>query len=100
MGRDGSATDRTADVELGDLLLAMLLACVFGFPLALSLWALLDAARRPQWAWALAGRRQVVWLAAILFGTFTVVGGLLLCTWYLTRVRHDIAAAEDGEILR
>ena len=65
------------------------------FPLALTVWALLDAARRPEWAWALAGRRQVVWMAAILFGTFTVLGGVLLCTWYLTRIRHEIAAAEE-----
>jgi hypothetical protein len=85
-------------VDLWDLAWALVLACVFAFPLALTLWALLDAARRPQWAWALAGRRQVVWMAAILFGTFTVVGGVLLCSWYLTRVRVDLAAAEDGQI--
>jgi len=87
-------------VDLWDLAWALVLACVFAFPLALTLWALLDAARRPQWAWALAGRRQVVWMAAILLGTFTVVGGVLLCTWYLTRVRHQVAAAEEGEIDR
>ena len=85
-------------MDLWDLAWALVLACVFAFPLALTLWALLDAARRPQWAWALAGRRQVVWMAAILLGTFTVVGGVLLCTWYLVKVRHQIAAAEDGHI--
>ena len=47
-------------------------------PLGLSLWALLDAAHRPEWAWALAGRRRVVWIAAIMFGILTVVGGLLI----------------------
>jgi hypothetical protein len=87
-------------VDLWDLAWALVLACVFAFPLALTLWALLDAARRPQWAWALAGRRQVVWMAAILLGTFTVVGGVLLCTWYLVKVRHQIAAAEEGHIER
>ena len=50
-------------------------ACI---PLGISLWALLDAAHRPEWAWALAGRRRVVWMAVILFGVFTVVGGLLI----------------------
>jgi hypothetical protein len=85
-------------VDLSDLALAFLFACVAAFPLALTIWALLDAADRPQWAWALAGRRQVVWMAAIMFGTLTVIGGLALCSWYLTRVRHEIAAAEDGEI--
>ena len=62
------------------------------------IWALLDAARRPQWAWALTERRQVVWMAAIMFGTLTVIGGVVLCTWYLTKVRHEVAAAEDGQI--
>jgi len=80
------------------VVVAVLVASVAAFPLCLSLWALLDAAHRPEWAWALAGRRQVVWMAAILFGTLTVIGGLVLCTWYLTRVRHEIAAAEDGRI--
>jgi len=86
-------------VDVWDLAWAVAVACFFAVPLALSLWALLDAAHRPQWAWALAGRRQVAWMAAILLGTFTVVGGLLICTWYLTRVRGEVAAAEDGEII-
>jgi hypothetical protein len=85
-------------VDLSDLAWALVVASFFAFPLALTLWALLDAARRPEWAWALAGRRQVVWMAAILFGTLTVVGGVLLCTWYLTRVRPEVAAAEEGQI--
>jgi len=85
-------------VDLWDLSWALLLACVAAFPLALTIWALLDVAHRPQWAWALAGRRQVVWMAAILFGALTVIGGVLLCTWYLAKVRHEIAAAEDGDI--
>ncbi len=69
-------------------------------PLAVSVLALLDVARRPQWAWALAGRRQVVWLAGLLFATFTVVGGLALSVWYLVRVRPEIAAAEQGRLDR
>jgi hypothetical protein len=85
-------------VDVSDVFVALVVATVAAFPLGLTIWALLDAARRPQWAWALAGRRQAVWMAAIMFGTFTVVGGVLLCTWYLVRVRHEIAAAEDGQI--
>jgi hypothetical protein len=85
-------------VALPELAFALLVALIAAFPLGLTVWALLDAARRPEWAWALAGRRQVVWMAAIMFGALTVVGGLLLCTWYLTRVRHEIAAAEEGQI--
>ena len=78
MGRDRSAGGRTVTVDLSDLAMAVLVASVAAFPLALSGWALLDAARRPEWAWALAGRRQVVWMAAIMFGTLTVIGGVLM----------------------
>jgi hypothetical protein len=85
-------------VDLSDLGVALAVAIVAAFPLGVTLWALLDAARRPQWAWALSGRRQVVWMAAIMFAALTVVGGLFLSTWYLTRVRHEVAAAEDGQV--
>ncbi len=71
------------------------LVCI---PLGISLWAFLDVARRPAWAWALAGRNQVVWLAVVFFGTFTVVGGLLISAWYLTRVRPAVAAVEAGDL--
>jgi hypothetical protein len=98
MGRDRSAAGRTVPVDLWDLTQAVLVTCLFAFPLVLTIWSLLDAAHRPQWAWALAERRQVVWMAAIMFGTLTVVGGVVLCTWYLTRVRYEVAAAEDGQI--
>jgi hypothetical protein len=85
-------------VRLSELVVAIVLAMVASVPLGLSLWALLDAARRPQWAWALAERRQVVWMAAIMLGTLTVIGGMVLCAYYLTRVRHEVAAAEEGRI--
>ena len=69
-------------------------------PLALSLWALLDAARRPEWAWALAGRRRVVWMASILFGALVLVVGLVVSIVYLVRVRPEMAAAESGQVPR
>ena len=73
---------------------------VLATPLMLTLWALLDAARRPEWAWALAGRRRVVWLAAILFGAMTVILGVVISSIYLLRVRPAVAAAEDGRLDR
>jgi MFS family permease len=81
----------------GGAVVATLLA---GVPLALSVWALLDAAGRPEWAWALAGRRRVMWIAAILFGVLTLVVGLLVSVVYLVRVRPEIAAAEQGRVGR
>jgi hypothetical protein len=67
-------------------------------PLAISMWAFLDAAKRPQWAWALSSHRQVVWMVAIPVGVLTVVGGLVISLWYLVRVRPAVAAAERGEL--
>jgi hypothetical protein len=81
--------------SLAGAVLASLLAAI---PLGLTLWALLDAARRPEWAWALADRRRVVWIAAILFGGLTVVVGLVVSSIYLVRVRPEVAAAEQGRV--
>jgi hypothetical protein len=80
------------------LLWTILVTAVLCIPLAISLWALLDAARRPAWAWSLADRNQALWMAMILFGFCTVAGGLLISGIYLVRTRPRIAAAEDGRI--
>lgn len=85
-------------MDLGAITWALVLATFAAIPLSLTLWALLDAARRPEWAWALAGRRQVVWMAGIMFSALTVVGGMIVSCWYLSRIRHEIAAAENGEV--
>lgn len=84
-------------MDLWELGLALLLATFAAIPLSLTIWALLDAARRPEWAWALCGRRQVVWMAGIMFSALTVIGGVIVSTWYLTKVRHQVAAAEEGQ---
>ncbi len=81
-----------------DLLAAVLWIVVVSIPLSVSVWALLDAARRPEWVWALAGRRQTVWLAAILFGILSVVPGLFISATYLARIRPILARAEQGQI--
>jgi hypothetical protein len=86
------------EFDLASVAWATLGASAAAVPLGISLWALLDAARRPRWAWAFAGRRQVVWMALILFGVFTVVGGLAVSGWYLWRIRPLIAAVERGEV--
>jgi len=83
---------------VGRLLVAIAVTAVVALPLALSMWALLDAARRPGWAWALAGRNQAGWIAAILLGFLTVCAGVVVSTWYLWRIRPVIARAEDGDV--
>lgn len=67
-------------------------------PISLSVWALLDCARRPPWAWSFAGRSQVAWLGAIAFGVFLLIFGMAISLWYLLRVRPVIAAIEAGDL--
>jgi hypothetical protein len=83
---------------VGELFGAIAITAVFCIPLGISVWALLDCVRHPQWAWALSGRRQVVWLVAILFGFVSVVGGLVISVWYLVKVRPVVTAAERGSL--
>ncbi len=80
----------------GDLLSTTIGLAVFAVPLGVSLWALLDAARRPQWAWSLAERNQALWMAMILLGMLSVVLGLVISGWYLFRVRPTVVAGEAG----
>ena len=87
-----------AGIPWSDTSASAALVLLSSVPLALTGWALLDAARRPEWAWALAGRRRVVWLAAILFGAMTLLVGLAVSAVYLTRVRPAVAAAESGRL--
>jgi len=86
--------------DVGALFQAIVVTAAFAAPLAISLWALLDCVRRPAWAWALADRRQVVWVAAILLGFLTVIGGLAISGWYLVRIRREIRDAEAGRLSR
>jgi len=86
------------EIGIGRLVWETLKAVFFLLPLALTLWAFLDAARRPGWAWALSGRNRVTWLVLIAFGVLTLVGGIAISLWYLVRVRPAVAAAEDGRL--
>ena len=81
-----------------DVLWTIVIVIVLAVPLTVSVLALLDAARRPAWAWALADRSQVSWMAAILFGTILVPLGLVVSSIYLSRVRPHLAAVEAGRI--
>jgi hypothetical protein len=65
-------------------------------PLAVSAWALLDAARRPRWTWAFAARPQVGWMTAIMLTAIIPALGVAVSTFYLVRVRRQLAAVEAG----
>ena len=85
-------------MTFGDLVRTVATTALLCLPLGVSMWALLDAAKRPGWAWALTQRRQAVWMAAILFGFFTVIGGLVISGVYLLRIRPQVAAAEGPQV--
>ncbi len=84
--------------DLGALLTAIGVTAVLCLPIGLTLWALTDCARRPSWAWALSGRSQAGWLAAILMGALVCPAGVVICTVYLLRVRPIVHDAEDGRV--
>jgi hypothetical protein len=84
--------------NLGEYVLAVV-AVALGFaPVGVSVWALLDAARRPSWVWALANRDRTHWMAAILFTAVIFGVGLLVAGFYLTRVRSTLAEIEAGNL--
>lgn len=83
---------------LGNLFLTILTTAVFCIPISLSLWALLDCAKRPRWAWALTPRSQQVWMFSILCGILLVPVGLAISAYYLARIRPEIAGAENGDL--
>jgi uncharacterized membrane protein len=83
---------------MSEVALAFVATSLASIPIGVSLWALLDAAHHEEWTWALLGRRRVAWMAAILFGTLTVIGGLVISSWYLNKVRPALRAAERGDL--
>jgi hypothetical protein len=71
---------------------------VFSIPLAVSMWALLDAARRPEWAFSFANRSRTVWVVANGFGILFCGVGVVVAVYYLLKVRPQIAAIEGGRV--
>lgn len=103
MGALGEPAEHTAGVlaagaSLTHLAWILVVTLFAAIPIGISGWALLDAAHRPAWAWALTRHRQAAWMAAILFGVLTVIGGLMISSWYLAKVRPVLAGAESGNI--
>jgi hypothetical protein len=81
-----------------DLLWAAASVIVLALPLILTAVAFIDAARRPEWAWALAGRRRVMWMALLVAGGATVIAAPLFAAAYFLIARRDVAAAEKGRL--
>lgn len=71
---------------------------VVGLPFAITGLAFLDVARRPSWAWAAAGRRQVLWLAVLGGAAITWLGGAAVGLWYFASAARDVRDAEQGDL--
>ena len=81
-----------------DIVQAIAFWGVIAIPIAITGGAFLDAARRPEWAWALAGRRRVIWMAALMGGIITFVAGPPIAIVYFMTARRDVADAEKGRL--
>jgi hypothetical protein len=83
---------------VGHLFLVIFETALLCLPLALSLWALLDCAKRPSWAWAMTTRSQQVWMYSILCGILVLPVGIAVSSFYLLRVRPEVAGVEEGRL--
>jgi hypothetical protein len=84
--------------SFGDVGRTIVVVALFATPLTMSVLALLDAASRPEWVWALAQRRRVVWMGGIMAAALLLPIGLAVSAWYLGRVRAELRATERGTI--
>lgn len=81
--------------EVGWAIVKLLVACV---PLAISVTALLDCARRPEWAFAFVGRSRTVWVTLTGIGVLFCGPGIVTALWYWFKVRPAVARVERGEL--
>jgi hypothetical protein len=85
------------NVSVFEVLLGVI---VTALPIALSLWAMLDAARRPEWAFSYVNRSRTAWVAACAVGILFCGPGVVIALWYLLRVRPQVAGVEAGRLDR
>jgi Protein of unknown function (DUF2516) len=64
-------------------------------PLALSIWGIVDAASRPEWAWQRAGQSKVLWIVLQVVGIFVCLGWILSIV-YLASIRPQVAQNQQG----
>ena len=80
-----------------DVLLAIGFWLLFGLPFIITVAAFLDAARRPEWARAMARRRRAVWMGVLVAGGVTYFVGPIVAIVYWLTARRDVSAVEHGQ---
>jgi hypothetical protein len=65
--------------------------------LGLVIWAVVDAASRPDWAWLQSGQSKGLWIALpIVLLLFCGIVGAILAVVYLASIRPQVMAAEQS----
>ena len=82
MGSNGSS-------ELVILLVALV-------PVGVTVFAIVDGAGRPEWAWQRAGQSKAVWIALEAVGIFVCFLGLIMSIIYLATIRPKLVLAQQG----
>lgn len=60
----------------------------------ISIWALVDAIGRPEWAWQASGQSKTLWVVLNVIGI--LLCGIVIGLIYLVGVRPKVAMAERG----
>ncbi len=64
--------------------------------LGLTIWALVDAAGRPDEAWQRAGQTRVLWIVLLAVGLVFCLLGLIVAAIYLLSIRPQLVRAVGG----
>jgi Na+-transporting NADH:ubiquinone oxidoreductase subunit NqrE len=86
-------------MDLGpiEIVIIVVLALVLvGLSLALPIWAIVDAAGRPDAVWTAAGQNKVLWIVLIAALTVTCGAGWIVAIVYLAAIRPKLVAAQAG----
>ena len=76
-----------------ELLIILVVAVV---ALALPIWAIVDAASRPDAVWAATGQNKVLWIVLIAVLTVLCGVGWIIALVYLLAIRPKLIAAQAG----
>ncbi len=64
--------------------------------LGVTVFAIVDGARRPEWAWQQAGQSKSLWIALQAVGIFLCALGVILSIVYLAAIRPKLVLAEGA----
>lgn len=70
------------------------LAALEALFLVMKVWALVNAVRRPGWAWERARESKTLWLVLLVIGLFLPCIGFLLALWYLFSTDRAVRAQQ------